>query len=356
MNKTLFIAAVLFVPSLAYSANPGADLSIQVVPPSSSGIACDIGPNYTGNIPAAAQAVGYTHCAANYDFTNTAAYNSGNMSTWLSCPDSGAAGFQWYCTRPGSSVFPPPGDVTLVNDGGVQAFQTTFTPADLANGQGGTQVTSYSAVGNPNPPGSFFPLGVYTEYVGRTPASSVVGNTAGALLGSVFWDNPHGSFVNWLETDPSEFYAYNSGGPPNGTISNGAGGGEHCVNDFRCGFAPPIAKVSLETPYDPTVYHTYGFRTTFNNGGGTVGLCAYFDGSQLPTDSRGAPACVTYDMVGGAGDSAITARYGLNIYNVPQGATSLVKPLVELFQRITVFTCPGYQSGPCATGLNVGVP
>ena len=67
MQRTLLFAAVLLAPNLAYSA----DLSVQAVPASSDGIACDIGPNYTGAVPAAALAAGFTHCAANYDFSNS---------------------------------------------------------------------------------------------------------------------------------------------------------------------------------------------------------------------------------------------------------------------------------------------
>jgi hypothetical protein len=355
MNKTLFIAAVLFVPSLAYSANPSADLSVQVVPPSSSGIACDIGPKYTGAIPPAAQAAGFTRCAANYDFTNTSAYSNANMSTWLSCPDSGNPGYQLYCVRPGSSVFPPASDMVLVNDGGVQALQLTYTPADATNGVGGTQLLTYSGQGNPNPPGTFFALGAYSEYVGRTPASSAVGNLP-VIMGAIFWNDPHTE--NWLEQDISEFYTYNSGGPPNGSINNAAGVGEHCVGSFNCSgytaMATPFSNINLLTPYDPTVYHTYGMRTTVNTSG-NLGICVYFDGSQLATDSRGNHACVSGNLQSGASDSALTARYGMDFYDVPQGG-AINKSLVELFQRLTIWTCSGYQTGPCTTSVDLGVP
>jgi hypothetical protein len=53
MIKRVFITAALLVPSLAYSANPSANLTVQVDPA----------------VPAEAAAAGFTTLAANYDFT-----------------------------------------------------------------------------------------------------------------------------------------------------------------------------------------------------------------------------------------------------------------------------------------------
>jgi hypothetical protein len=71
MFKKALLAALL-APVLAYGGSPSTDLSVQIVPaasppPPSKGIACAIGPNYNSSIPAAAQAAGFTTCAANYD-------------------------------------------------------------------------------------------------------------------------------------------------------------------------------------------------------------------------------------------------------------------------------------------------
>src|SRR5262245_55180275 len=104
MIGKLSCAALLVLPSFAYGQKPSADLSIQIVPP---GIACDIGPNYSGPIPAAAQTAGYTHCAANYDFTSATnfscsvqgcgtgvSYNMSNIATWLG--GCGASAPLWW--------------------------------------------------------------------------------------------------------------------------------------------------------------------------------------------------------------------------------------------------------------------
>jgi len=58
MVKKLYLITALFVPCLAYAADPSASLSVQVVPPQS-------GPT----IPTQAAAQGYTTLALNADFT-----------------------------------------------------------------------------------------------------------------------------------------------------------------------------------------------------------------------------------------------------------------------------------------------
>jgi hypothetical protein len=55
-------------------------------------MSCDIGPSYTGSIPAAATQAGFTHWAANYDFTQTQQWTDNvgthqwsNRSSWFTC-------------------------------------------------------------------------------------------------------------------------------------------------------------------------------------------------------------------------------------------------------------------------------
>jgi hypothetical protein len=355
MIKKLIFTAALLVPSLAYGQNPSADLSVQVTPAGSgppNSITCAIGPNYTGSIPAQASAAGYTTCAANYDFTNASVYNNANMSTWLSCPDSGNAGFQFYCTRPGSSVFPPLSDFQIVTDtvsgptGSFQALQIMFTPADQASGVGGTQMTTWTAVCPSGCPGSYFPSGNYAEYVARNPASTF-NNPATYIGGAPYFANPN--VTNWLEVDISEMY-----NPQN---NNGAGAGEHCVGNFSCGsgqfpFFPAVAQFS---GYNPEVYHAFGFRFTLDTSG-NIGACTYYDAVQTPTSGR--PACATTTYRNGSTDSAITARNGLvGAYIVPQGLTqTLTNPLTVLLQRVTIWTCASWRTTPCQTGVDVGTP
>ena len=125
MIKELFFAVVLLAPTLAYSGNPSGDLSVEVVPASSNGIACDIGPNYTGSIPAAAQAVGFTHCAANYDFSNSF---YATRSNWLDC--AGAANPQWWNLSYATTTPAPCGRYNIIADTafGTNVLQSIYEP------------------------------------------------------------------------------------------------------------------------------------------------------------------------------------------------------------------------------------
>ena len=144
MIKKLLFTAALLVPGLAYGQNPSTNLSAQVVPAGSDPIACDIGPAYTGSIPAPAQAMGYTHCAANYNFTNS--YFT-TVSNWLACTDDGTT-FHLFWLKPlNASV--PCNRVNMISDGGVQTFDLTFTPTDFNNNAKALSLQSTSGVNCP---------------------------------------------------------------------------------------------------------------------------------------------------------------------------------------------------------------
>jgi hypothetical protein len=84
MNTNVFFIAALLAPSLAYAANPSADLSVQIVPAEPA-----------PTIPAGAQAAGFKTLAANYDFSQP---QYANQSNWLGCYNGSfpSSGFQWY--------------------------------------------------------------------------------------------------------------------------------------------------------------------------------------------------------------------------------------------------------------------
>src|SRR5215475_4350042 len=69
MVRELFYAAALLVPGLAYAGNPSADLSVQIVPA-------------VPQVPAGAQAAGFTTLAANYDFSQP---KYASQSNYLTC-------------------------------------------------------------------------------------------------------------------------------------------------------------------------------------------------------------------------------------------------------------------------------
>ena len=144
MLKHILVAAALLAPALTY----GADLSVQIVPaasptppssptppPSSNGIACDIGPNYTGTIPAGAQAAGFTHCAANYDFSQPF---YATQSNWLNCAGASKPPILHSKRRVGkrqlSFGMNLAAEFSIVSDGGSSVLQLAYRQADWNSG------------------------------------------------------------------------------------------------------------------------------------------------------------------------------------------------------------------------------
>jgi hypothetical protein len=322
MKKKLFFAAMLVAPSLAYSANPSADLSVKVVPPSSNGIACDIGPNYTGSIPAAAQAVGFTHCAANYDFSNSF---YATRSNWLDC--AGATNPQWWNLSYAGTAVVPCSRYDIIADPafGTNVLQSIFQPSDWP----ASTSTEIDTTNSPSPtpgtsPGFFFATQFYVdvaEYVTpNTQSNAYAGTSCGsspALFGGVWtWAAPSA-----VETDFMEFY------PGLNKCTNGGNTFDHSGGAT---LAPGSAgaQAGQQGGYDPTIPHTYGTLQTAN--GTTYTRCNYTDGVRLGS------GCVSNTFTSGA----ITAKSWLKITMGPENRNSGTKPSVNLdlrVQRITVW-------------------
>jgi hypothetical protein len=137
MMKQLFFIAALLVPGLAHGQNP-ASLSVTVVPGPGS-IACDIGPSYTGSIPAAAAKAGFTHCAANYDFTQTQSFTDSigahqwsNMSSWFSCTDTPGS---WLLTNHWSDTACDTNHLNVTTDGGTEVLALSYYLTDAQAGK-----------------------------------------------------------------------------------------------------------------------------------------------------------------------------------------------------------------------------
>ena len=170
MIKTLFLIGALLVPGLAYAANPSAPFSVQVVDPP-NGIACDVGPNYTGTIPAPARAAGFTHCVANYDFTQTQqfttnghTYQWSNLSSWLDC--AGASNPLLWGKNYGVAM--NCSDVSVSTDGSLQVLRMQYLPSDT-NGQ--TWLNTASQQGYPNSAGIHIKHGYYAEEESRADST-----------------------------------------------------------------------------------------------------------------------------------------------------------------------------------------
>jgi hypothetical protein len=329
MKKIVLFAAVLFAPNLAHSANP-----VQAVPASSDGIACDIGPNYTGAIPAAALAVGFTHCAANYDFSNSF---YATRSNWLDC--AGAANPQWWNLSFGGANAPC-SRYNIISDPafGTNVLQSIYQPSDWPREISTELDTTNSASPTPGSnPGFFFPTQFYVEvaeYVtADTQNNAYAGTSCGlspALFGGVWaWAAPES-----VETDFMEFY------PGASTCTNGGNTYDH--NGGGALFAANVnaqpGQLVFSSGYDPTIPHTYGILQMAN--GTSYTRCNYMDNVGLGS------GCVSDTF--GAG--AISSKSWLKITIGPETNNPGTKPSVNedlRVQRITVWECTDLQSGHC---------
>ena len=254
--RNLLLALVLGCSGSAYAAagmSPPVDTPVTI--PSSNGTACAIGPSYTGQIPAAAAAAGFTTCAANYDFTNTSnftnngnPYNFSQINTWLDC--AGATNPLWYYGA--SSNVAPCGDASIANDSGTNALQLTLTPSDMAAGHNLFSILTaviHSGNGTTTPAtGTTFPEQYYAESKIRmvTPDSNMSGS--GHLL-TDFWMNSATGNSPYMEFDIIEQYS----------VTGDAGGTNEGLSFFPESHS---ANSSVIPGYNHNQYHVFGERVT----------------------------------------------------------------------------------------------
>lgn len=272
MFKNVLLAGALLVPVLAYGASPSTDLSVQIVPaaspkPPSNGIACGVGPNYTGSIPAAAQAAGFTTCAANYDFTNSA---YANTSTWLDC--AGASSPQWYSIggTPCSNSF------VITSDSGSQVLDMHFDPSWWP---AATSTSAQTATANNGTASFQFPQSMYVEIKQRVPSATETGvcpsgQSSCGLSDFFFWSTQHTNAPGYtccqlVEWDIIETYTNHSDGAN--------------AHDWNNSFSTlnGVNEPWQASGYDPTSYNIYGARVTTN--GTTYALCTYLNNNFLGT-------------------------------------------------------------------------
>jgi hypothetical protein len=267
MIKKVFFTAALLASSLAYGANPSVDISVQVVPAGNGGIACDIGPNYTGTIPAAAQAVGFTHCALYFRFDD--AY-SGNLANWLDC--KGATSPIWINSGY-SSPATPCSRYNIIFDAaaGKNVLDMTFTPADAVSSEMTWMVTQNGAS---NAPLFSVPFGHYAEAGFRTTPQTLTapGSTFSDILS--FFSFGDGSSQQHMEWDVVELFSPNS--PINGD------GGAGCIEWGGIGSAACPGHPTFfqfNSSFNPTNYNSFGELATGNSSANSFAKCAFLNGA-----------------------------------------------------------------------------
>jgi hypothetical protein len=324
MIKTLFFIAALLVPGLAYAGTPSAPFSDQVVPAGPpSGTKCDYGPNYSGSIPAPAQAAGFTTCALNADFSNPF---FSTISSWLGNCGGGTALWQFYW----DVRFGTPGDcarVDMETDAsiGKQVLHLQEQPGDVANNNlafaldfpGWASATQHQIM---------FPPEQYFEITFRfTPASLTEG---GAPAGPL--DIYMNGWTNGCCGTENDYIEYTGGNPH--------WGGGQIVWAGNALYYAPLISISM----DFSQYHTLGILVT-SDGTTTNAKCAWVDGVPQGCDLV-RPATVT-----GCDASCVSANFaqhgGIVAVWVGQGNANRGPNNVDMYiTSERVFTCAGYKS------------
>jgi hypothetical protein len=319
MIKKLFVLAVLLLPSLAYGGNPSANLSVQVGPAASVGVACGIGPNYTGSIPAPAQMTGLTACAANYEFANSA-YS--NLTSWLDCSTYGTGTGQWHIGIAGFPSWGQCNQFSMVTDSsiGKQVLQIEYPSGTNSIESMATQAnlgTGAIELGFP-----------YTYYVETTYKMKALcggcAQNAGGPNGLFVWNNDNANGL--LEDDLGEIYVDSGGfgdkGWINWTGGKGCGNGCYVLASYS-GYYP--------SGWSATGYAKYG--TLVTNNGSQAYWCTYINDQLVGGSCRTIPGSGAA-MLGQTDNTLILQTQGNNnnqVYDLQ-------------VQYIRVFECPGFVS------------
>jgi hypothetical protein len=239
MKKTLFLAAMLLAPSLAYSA----DLTVQVVPAASSPA-----------VPAGAQAAGFTKLAADYDFSRSL---YATQSNWLDCTGSNDS-LPWHAGEPG--IGPNSQVACNINQGTDPSTGDTVMHLQYLASYGagiGSGTTRWMGMQTKNQNSGHVNVSFnnfYIESVYRLGATNG-DNAAGQLDGpNAVWVWNDGSGGGSFELDVTELYADRGGYADGGGGPHGQPGGGTFYQSYAANNLPP--------GYSETAYHKYGALIT----------------------------------------------------------------------------------------------
>jgi hypothetical protein len=309
LTKKLLFTAALLVPGLAYSANPTANLTVQVAP-AGSGLA----------VPTEAAAAGFTTLAANFDFSQPF---YATRSNWLDCAGTNAS-LPWHVGAPGVDTSAGCTSIVQATDpltGQPAMFMPHTTTQDSGGGTGGwdavQMITHWGnqadSVGTP-----LFP-NMYVEATYRD-TSNATGQNAGVWN----WQSQTG-VPGAIEFDYGEIYngGYTAAGT--GNWGNGQAGGEF--------FNSNPGNNNLAPGFAPTNYHKYGGLIT-SDGATAIWNCLFVD-DRLQK-------CIN--------PRALSAQYQNKYWLVISNNATPVPVPVETdlwIKSIKVWTCPNWQTQMC---------
>jgi hypothetical protein len=312
---------------------------------------CDIGPSYSGQIPAPATQAGFTHCAFNYDFTQTASFTDAagthqwsNLSSWFVCDKNNTS--NPYLFRYSGDVGCQDGVHQLItNDGGVQVLAMSYLLTDAQSGKYSNLLLHQSS--SSSQPIDPIPEEYYIEVVLR-PSATHCGNSPGCIYFS------HNTFT-FVQGNPC-FVATDQEWD-NDATTTGVGfapwnlpscnGTSSYPNGVCC--ASPVGG-TINTSYD-----TWGIMVTAD-GVNQFSGCDYWKAgavSGLTADSF--LSCFQYNPINaGATTAVFNTPLHWSMTEGPQssgqgGSSWTLGQHTTYIQRATIWECSGYQTGPCIT-------
>jgi hypothetical protein len=296
-------------------------LQSSSTPPPNS-IACDIGPNYTGTIPVQAQQQGFTHCAANYDFTSP---QFATISSWLN--QCGASPGLFRVAWPS----PPNCSSYTIETDPVYGNTMLHMHYDPAQGTSFAQTDLLESIA------AFPGVGLWMQGTFRNDAhNDTVCPTGQFCINTAFWyyagDGLSTAFMEW---DTVEIYMAN-GVFNSATMAGGAwncGGGTHC--------GPTLQNSNWETVsgYNDKVYNTYAALIT-NDGTDNASWCGYLNGTNLGTTCAHSGGYSSLAQ----GSQIFQSVNHLRLQLGPQGGPTPTGVEDTYYKQIVIFTCPGYGS------------
>jgi hypothetical protein len=313
----------------------GGMLSGGGAPGGGGGIACAIGPNFAGSVPAPALAVGFTTCAANYDFTSASnftfggkTFNFSNVATWVSCGATTPTNSQplWFqdarwLGMPGSGEVAC-NEIAIVadpaNPGTVpQVLSLSVGPGDTSGLSIGTAAQGCGFNGGTTVGGCWglFPTtNMYVETVYRLDTTSIANfATNGSNAGFASWSlgQSFNKEVDFIENFGTSFVFFLNGndGSANNQITNAV--------------------------YDSN-YHTAGMLVSGSTGANLITACPYFDGVRGSTGCMKAPA--------GGFEQQEGYLILWNIYNISGTVVPSTQKVPEYVKSVKVWTCAGWNN------------
>jgi hypothetical protein len=333
MIKQLFFTAALLVPGLAYAANPGANLSVQVIP---------AGPNNPPTPPTQATVANFNTCVVCIDFTaptggvfvngaQVAGANGSNPATWLDC--AGASNPIWFHGSNGlnTGALPCP-DVVSDGLGNPRVLRQWNGPLTSAN------VNGMKLYNNGNGTGIMAPTNNYMEATFMVPQFPRFGYIEGHWLGGAgeIPSNVH----NQLEFDAFEVNTdLNAGAYASSMGSWHAGNQTLGVNWFGT-FPPQYGGYNLSTQY-----LKIGQRMT--NDGTTLYKCMWINDVFQN--------CVSHSVDGGAlldwelGDAKSRMQTYFILTGCLQCSTGTTTDMLAYAKSFYLWSCSDWQTIACRT-------